>query len=121
MKIVEQKPTLDIDLPTITADSTFTVWNKDTKKYEKANYIKETGLPSSSHILIYYGLTGQGKTSLLCSLVTSKKKGSKVYRLGGVFDKIYICGRQLLEDGGGKGPRVRSKQRPRAFRPSRAR
>ena len=62
---------------------------------------------SSSHILIYYGLTGQGKTSLLCSLVTSKKKGSKVYRLGGVFDKIYICGRQLLEDGGGKGPRVR--------------
>ena len=89
MKIVESQPNLDIDLPNITADSTFTVWNKDTKSYEKANYIKDTGLPSSSHILIYYGLTGQGKTSLLCSLITSKKKGSKVYR--GVFDKIYIC------------------------------
>ena len=89
MKIVEQKPTLDIDLPTITADDTFTVWNKETKKYEKANYIKETGLPSTSHILIYYGLTGQGKTSLMTSLTTSKKKGSKVYR--GCFDKIYIC------------------------------
>ena len=63
--------------------------NKETKSYEKANYIKDTGLPSTSHILIYYGLTGQGKTSLLCSLITSKKKGSKVYR--GVFDKIYIC------------------------------
>ena len=89
MKIVESQPNLDIDLPNITADSTFTVWNKDTKSYEKANYIKDTGLPSTSHILIYYGLTGQGKTSLLCSLITSKKKGSKVYR--GVFDKIYIC------------------------------
>ena len=89
MKIHESQPNLDIDLPNITADSTFTVWNKDTKKYEKANHIKDTGLPSTSHILIYYGLTGQGKTSLLCSLVTSKKKGSKVYR--GVFDKIYIC------------------------------
>ena len=89
MKIVEQKPTLDIDLPTITADSTFTVWNKDTKKYEKANYIKETGLPSSSHVLIYYGVAGSGKTSTMCSIISSRKKGSKVYR--GCFDKIYIC------------------------------
>lgn len=80
MKIVESQPNLDIDLPNITADSTFTVWNKDTKSYEKANYIKDTGLPSTSHILIYYGLTGQGKTSLLCSLITSKKQGSKVIR-----------------------------------------
>ena len=89
MKIVEQKPTLDIDLPTITADSTFTVWNKDTKKYEKANYIIETGLPSSSHVLIYYGVAGSGKTSTMCSIISSRKKGSKVYR--GCFDKIYIC------------------------------
>jgi hypothetical protein len=65
------------------------VWNKETKKYEKANYIKETGLPSSSHVLIYYGVCGSGKSSLMTSLITSKKKGSKVYR--GCFDKIYIC------------------------------
>ena len=52
MKIVESQPNLDIDLPNITADATFTVWNKDSKSYEKANYIKDTGLPSSSHILI---------------------------------------------------------------------
>ena len=30
-----------------------------------------------------------GKTSLMTSLITSNKKGSKVYR--GVFDKIYVC------------------------------
>ena len=89
MKIVEGQSNLDIDLPNITADSTFEIWNKTTRQYEKANYIKDTGLPSSNHILIYYGLTGQGKTSLLTSLITSKKQGSKVYR--GVFDKIYIC------------------------------
>jgi hypothetical protein len=89
MKIIESKPNLDIDLPGMSADATFTVYNKNTKKYEKAEYIKNTGLPSSNHILIYYGLTGQGKTSNMCSLVTSKKPGSKVYR--GVFDKIYIC------------------------------
>jgi len=89
MKIVEGQSNLDIDLPHVTADSTFEVWNKETKRYEKANYIKDTGLPSSSHVLIYYGTCGSGKTSLLTSLITSKKKGSKVYR--GVWDKIYIC------------------------------
>jgi len=89
MKIIESKPTLDIDLPGMSADTTFTVYNKNTKKYETAEYIKATGLPSTSHILIYYGLTGQGKTSTMCSLVTSKKPASKVYR--GCFDKIYIC------------------------------
>lgn len=89
MKIIESQPSLDIDLPNITADAIFTVYNKHTKKYEAADYLKKTGLPTSSHILIYYGLAGSGKTSTMCSLVTSKKPGSKVYR--GVFDKIYVC------------------------------
>ena len=89
MKIVEQKPTLDIDLPTITADDTFTFWNKKTKKYEKANYIKETGLPSSSHVLMYYGVCSSGKSSLMSSICASKKEGSRVYYQ--CFDKVYIC------------------------------
>ena len=74
MKIHESKPNLDIDLPNITADSTFTVWNKETKKYEKANYIKDTGLPSTSHILIYYGLTGQVRENLHFYAVLSRPR-----------------------------------------------
>ena len=49
MKIVEGQSNLDIDLPNITADSTFEVWNKNTRQYEKANYIKERSSFVESH------------------------------------------------------------------------
>lgn len=89
MKIVEGSKNLELDLPPMGVDKTFTVYDKKKKKYIKADWIKKTGLPPTHSVLIYYGCCGSGKSSLMTSLITSKKPASRVYR--GCFDRIYIC------------------------------
>ena len=80
MIIKEGKQNLELDLPKMGTDQTFTVWNAKKRDYEKATWIKPTGLPSTHSVLIYYGCCGSGKTSLMTSWITSKKPNSRVYR-----------------------------------------
>ena len=88
MKIIEKKKELEIDLPKINADQHFTYYNKKTKKYERADWLDRTPLMSSTFFYAIVGLAGSGKTSLMTSMITSKKESSKAYH--GVFDNVYL-------------------------------
>jgi len=44
---------------------------------------------ASPHNMIFFGLTGQGKTSLATAMLCNKSPKSRLFY--GVFDKIYMC------------------------------
>ena len=89
MIIKEGQPQLELDLPTMKLDKTFTCWNPKLKKYEEAYWIEKTGLAPHHFLYAIVGQPSSGKTSLLCSLVAGKGEKSRLYR--GCFDTIYFC------------------------------
>lgn len=89
MKIIEGRRNLELDLPKMRVDNTFTVYESKKKCYVPATWIEKTGLPKTHHCMAYFGCCGSGKTSTMVSIVCSKKKDSRVYY--GCYDHIYIC------------------------------
>ena len=88
MKIVESQAKHEIELPTVTADSMYTYYDTATKTYKPAQHIVDAGFMASPHNMIFFGLTGQGKTSLATAMLCNRGKSKLFY---GVFDKIYMC------------------------------
>ena len=89
MIIKEGKQQLELDLPQMKTDQTFTCWNPKLKKYEKAYWIEKTGLSPHHFLYAIVGSPGMGKTSILTSLICAKGEKSRLYR--GCFDTIYFC------------------------------
>lgn len=88
MKITEGETKYSLDLPKIGADNHFSIYDKSTKTHKKAEHINDTCFWNTHFALCICGAAGSGKTSTLCSIVCSKKKGSRVY--AEVFDKIIL-------------------------------
>ena len=89
MKIKESKCEYEIDLPRCGADAHFQVYDKKQKKKVRADWLDNTGLPTTHFTGLFFAPCGSGKSSLVCSLLTSTKPKSRAYC--GVFDKIYFC------------------------------
>ena len=89
MKIEEGTLQYKIDLPKCGADQHFQVYDKKMKKRVNADWLDLTCRPKTHFCGLFFAPCGSGKSSLLCSLLTSTKKGSRAYK--GCFDKIYFC------------------------------
>ena len=89
MIIKEGEPQLELDLPDMNTDQTFTCWNPKLKKYEKAHWIEKTGLSPHHFLYAIIGAPSSGKTSILTSMLCAKGEKSRLYR--GCFDTIYVC------------------------------
>lgn len=89
MKIKESKCEYEIDLPRCGADAHFQYYDKKQKKKIRADWLDNTGLPTTHFTGLFFAPCGSGKSSLVCSLLTSTKPKSRAYC--GVFDKIYFC------------------------------
>ena len=62
MIIKEGEPQLELDLPQMKTDQTFTCWNPKLKKYEKAHWIEKTGLSPHHFLYAIIGAPSSGKT-----------------------------------------------------------
>jgi hypothetical protein len=89
MKIVESDSKHEIELPVVTADDIYTYYDPSTKTYKPAQHILDAGFMASPHNMIFFGLTGSGKTSAATGMLVNKSPKSRLYF--GIFDKIYMC------------------------------
>lgn len=85
-----------IELPVMNSDSLLTYYDKKTNSYKPATWLEDTPLFKTPHSMAICGPCGSGKSSLMVSLINSKKKESRAYH--GLFSTIILsCPKSTLD------------------------
>ena len=88
MKIVEKKSDFKIELSKLSADQKLRYYDNRKKDEVVADWIDKTPFWNKNHVLVYSGACGSGKTTTCLSLISSRRKNSRVY--AGCFDMVII-------------------------------
>jgi len=81
--MVEGNQEMELEIPKMRTDKTFTRWSPKDKKYIPVTH---TVLPTSSFLLAICGKSGSGKSSFINSIFTARSGKARCYR--GVFDTL---------------------------------